>query len=54
MIMALVVVPGTLIGKRLLRRLSARRFVILYRVVLLVAGAKVLLLDGVWAALRAA
>lgn len=53
MIMAIVVVPGTLIGKRFLRRLSARGFVSLYRIALLVAGAKVLLLDGVWAALRA-
>lgn len=53
MIMAIVVVPGTLIGKRFLRRLSARGFVSLYRTALLVAGAKVLLLDGVWAALRA-
>ena len=45
-IMAVLVVPGTLLGKRLLKRVSERNFVVFYRVALLAAGLKVLLLDG--------
>jgi uncharacterized membrane protein YfcA len=48
LVMAGLVIPGTLLGKRLLRYLSKRRFILLYRVALLVAGLKVLLVDGVY------
>lgn len=44
--MAVLVIPGTLLGKRLLRNVSESRFVLLYRLALLVAGLKVLLADG--------
>lgn len=47
LVMALLVIPGTLLGKRLLTRVSEQRFVLLYRLALLVAGVKVLVLDGV-------
>ncbi len=45
-LMAILVIPGTLLGKRLLQRVSQERFVLLYRVALTVAGLKVLLIDG--------
>jgi uncharacterized membrane protein YfcA len=44
--MAATVIPGTLLGKRLLRHVSPGVFRIIYRAALLVAGAKVLLVDG--------
>jgi len=47
LMMAVLVIPGTLLGKGLVRRLSEKRFILLYRVALLVAGLKVLLVDGV-------
>ena len=46
-IMVLMVIPGTLIGKRLLKGVSERHFVIAYRVALTVAGLKLLIIDGV-------
>lgn len=46
--MIAVVIPGTLLGKRVLKRVSEEHFVLLYRVALTVAGLKVLLWDGVW------
>jgi uncharacterized membrane protein YfcA len=46
LVMAVLVIPGTLIGKRLLKRVSEQRFVQLYRLALLAAGLKVLLVDG--------
>ena len=45
-LMAILVIPGTLLGKRLLKRVSQERFVLLYRVALTMAGLKVLLIDG--------
>ena len=52
LVMAILVVPGTLIGKRLLKRVSQQRFVQLYRLALLAAGLKVLLADGLTPLLR--
>jgi len=49
LVMAVVVIPGTLLGKRLLRFVSEEHFRLLYRVALTVAGAKVLVWDGVYA-----
>jgi uncharacterized membrane protein YfcA len=51
-VMSLMVIPGTLLGRRLLQHVSETQFVVLYKVALLVAGLKVLLVDGVYAALR--
>jgi uncharacterized membrane protein YfcA len=45
-VMALLVVPGTLLGKRLLVHVSETRFVQLYRLALLFAGLKVLVFDA--------
>ena len=50
MVMIVMVIPGTLIGKRLLTHVPERWFVIAYRVALTVAGTKVLLFDGVYRA----
>jgi uncharacterized membrane protein YfcA len=44
--MAVVAVAGTLLGKRLLAHVSPRRFAMLYRIALIIAGVKVLLVDG--------
>ncbi len=49
--MIAVVIPGTLLGKRLLRSVSEDRFVVIYRVALTVAGLKVLAWDGLYALL---
>jgi uncharacterized membrane protein YfcA len=46
LIMIVMVIPGTLIGKRMLKGVSERHFRIAYRVALTVAGLKVLLVDG--------
>jgi len=46
LVMCLVVIPGTLIGKRLLVYVSAELFTRLYRLALVVAGLKVLVFDG--------
>lgn len=48
LVMICMVIPGTLIGRRLLKGVSDRHFVIAYRVALTVAGLKVLLVDGLW------
>jgi uncharacterized membrane protein YfcA len=45
--MAVLVIPGTLLGRQLLKSVSERRFVLFYRVALLAAGLKVLVVDGV-------
>jgi uncharacterized membrane protein YfcA len=46
LVMILMVIPGTLIGKRLLKGVSEKHFRIAYRVALTVAGLKVLVIDG--------
>lgn len=46
LLMAVMVIPGTLIGKRVLAGVSDRHFRIAFRVALTVAGAKVLIFDG--------
>ncbi len=48
LVMSVVVIPGTLLGKRMLRYVSEDNFVRLYKLALVVAGAKVLLIDGLW------
>lgn len=53
LLMILAVIPGTLAGKRLLRHVSEAGFVTLYRVALTVAGLKVLVWDGIHAAITA-
>ncbi len=45
-IMILMVIPGTLLGKRLVTNISERHFRIAYRVALTAAGLKVLVFDG--------
>ena len=45
-IMMVAVIPGTLLGKRAVKHVSERHFVVLYRVALTAAGLKVLILDG--------
>ena len=44
--MVAVSIPGTLLGKRLLHRVSPEHYVRLYQVALTVAGVKVLVIDG--------
>lgn len=44
--MIAMVIPGTLVGKRLLKYVSPNAFRILYRAALLLAGGKVLIFDG--------
>jgi len=46
-IMIAMVIPGTLIGKRIQKGFSERHFRIAFKVALTVAGLKVLLVDGV-------
>jgi uncharacterized membrane protein YfcA len=46
LLMICMVIPGTLIGKRLLKGVSERHFMIAYRTALTLAGMKILLLDG--------
>jgi uncharacterized membrane protein YfcA len=48
LVMGLLVIPGTLLGKRLLRYVSEANFVRLYIAALIVAGLKVLIIDGLW------
>lgn len=48
LLMAVLVIPGTLVGKRALKHLNEHHFITLYRAALLVAGLKVLLIDGIW------
>jgi uncharacterized membrane protein YfcA len=47
LVMSVAVIPGTLLGKRMLRYVSEDNFIRLYKIALIVAGAKVLLIDGV-------
>ena len=54
LVMAIVVIPGTLAGKRLLPHVSEQQFVLLYRLALLAAGLKVLFADGFCPLLRGA
>lgn len=51
-LMALLTIPGTLIGKGLLKRITPARFTMLFRVALLIAGLKVLCYDGLWMIVR--
>ena len=44
--MIVMVIPGTLIGKRMLKGVPERYFRIAYRVALTAAGLKVLVIDG--------
>ncbi len=46
-VMIVAVIPGTLIGKKLLRGIAEQHFKVAFRVVLTLAGLKVLLVDGV-------
>ncbi len=48
LLMILMVIPGTLIGKRILKEVPERHFRVAFRVVLTVAGLKVLLFDGLY------
>ncbi len=45
-LMILMVIPGTLIGKRILRGIAERHFRVAFRVALTAAGLKVLIFDG--------
>jgi uncharacterized membrane protein YfcA len=47
LLMILMVIPGTLIGKRLLKGIAERHFTIAFRAALTLAGLKVLIVDGV-------
>ena len=51
-LMIAMVIPGTLIGKRMLTRISETQFMSLYRAALVAAGSKVLLYDGVYTLIR--
>lgn len=44
--MAIMAVLGTLLGRRLIHRVSERAFLLLYRIALTIAGLKVLIFDG--------
>jgi len=46
-LMILMVIPGTLIGKRLLKRVSDQHFTVGYRAALTLAGLKIFFVDGV-------
>ncbi|MCH8913383.1 MAG: hypothetical protein IIA33_07420 [Planctomycetes bacterium] len=52
-VMSLMVIPGTLIGKRILRRVDERAFVTLFKLAMLLAGLKVLAYDGFYKLLTA-
>ena len=45
-VMSLMVIPGTLIGKKILARVDEQAFVTLFKLAMLLAGLKVLLYDG--------
>jgi uncharacterized membrane protein YfcA len=51
--LVLIVIPGTIIGSRLMRYVSPRAFTLMYQVALVVAGAKVLIIDGIIPIIRA-
>jgi len=48
LVMIAMVIPGTLIGKRILTGITPQAFRIAFRVALTVAGLKVLIIDGLW------
>ena len=48
LVMSLMVIPGTLIGKKVLERVDERTFVQLFKFTLLLAGIKVLCYDGIY------
>lgn len=48
LVMIVMVIPGTLIGKRILGHVSPRHFAIAFKVAIIVAGLKVLLVDGLY------
>ena len=48
LLMIIMVIPGTLIGKRILKGMPEKHFRVAFRVALTVAGLKVLLVDGLW------
>ncbi len=47
LVMIVMVIPGTLVGKRILKGVPERWFIIAYRVALTAAGLKVLIFDGI-------
>ena len=47
-LMVAAVIPGTLLGKRLLRYVSPKMFVVMFKIALVVAGLKVLIVDGIF------
>ena len=53
-VMSLMVIPGTLIGKKILKRVDERAFVTLFKLAMLLAGLKVLMYDGFYKLLTAA
>ncbi len=53
-VMSLMVIPGTLIGKKILKRVDERAFVTLFKLAMLLAGLKVLAYDGFYRLLTAA
>lgn len=53
-LMIAAVIPGTLLGKRIVKGVQERHFVIAYRVALTLAGSKVLIVDGLYPLLFAA
>lgn len=52
-VMSLMVIPGTLIGKKILTRVDERTFVRLFKLAMLLAGLKVLAYDGFYKLLTA-
>ncbi len=52
LLMIVMVIPGTFAGKAVLKHVTESQFVRLYRIVLFVAGTKVLLCDGLWPLMR--
>lgn len=48
LVMIAAVIPGTILGRRILQYVSAEQFRWLFRVALTTAGLKVLLYDGLW------
>ncbi len=52
-VMSIMVIPGTLIGKKILTRVNEQTFARLFKLSLLVAGLKVLCYDGLYNLLRA-
>jgi uncharacterized membrane protein YfcA len=51
-VLMLMTVPGTLLGKRLLHRIKPRHFTIAFRAALTFAAAKLIAVDGVWVLMK--